>query len=81
VVLGALLHNPDQPAWFLPVSGRLSFCKSQLPARSGAARPKEAFRTKCELAVELLREQARVLGELHLGVFDGVSSPEAVDSI
>ena len=42
---------------------------------------KEAFRTKCELAVELLREQARVLGELHLGVFDGVSPPGAVDSI
>ena len=31
VVLGALLHNPDQPAWFLPISGRLYFRKSQLP--------------------------------------------------
>ncbi len=71
VVCGALLHHPDQPAWFLPVSGRLYFRKSQLPARSGAAGPKEAFRTKCELAVELLREQARVIGGLHLGVFDG----------
>ena len=71
VVLGALLHNPDQPAWFLPVSGRLYFRKSQLPTRSGAAGPREAFRTKCELAVELLRERARVLGGLHLGVFDG----------
>ena len=39
VVLGALLHNPDQPAWFLPLSGRLYFRKSQLPARSGAAGP------------------------------------------
>ena len=71
VVCGALLHHPDQPAWFLPLSGRLYFRKSQLPARSGAAGPKEAFRTKCELAVELLREQARVIGGLHLGVFDG----------
>ncbi len=71
VVLGALLHNPDQPAWFLPVSGRLYFRRSQLPTRSGAAGPREAFQTKCELAVELLREQARVLGGLHLGVFDG----------
>ncbi len=71
VVCGALLHHPDQPAWFLPISGRLYFRKSQLPARSGATGPKEAFRTKCELAVELLREQARVIGGLHLGVFDG----------
>ena len=71
VVLGALLHNPDQPAWFLPVSGRLYFRRSQLPTRSGAAGPREAFQTQCELAVELLREQARVLGGLHLGVFDG----------
>src|SRR4051812_16653137 len=37
VMLGALLHNADQPAWFLPLSGRLSFRKSQLPARRGAA--------------------------------------------
>jgi hypothetical protein len=71
VVLGALLHNPDQPAWFLPVSGRLYFRKSQLPTRSGVAGPKEAFRTKCELAVELLREQAGMAKGLHLAVFDG----------
>ena len=32
VVLGGLLDNPDQPAWFLPLSGRLYFRKSQLPA-------------------------------------------------
>ena len=44
-----------QPAWYLPVSGRLYFRKSQLPARSGAAGTKEVFRTKCELAVELLQ--------------------------
>jgi hypothetical protein len=71
VVLGAVLHNPDQPAWFLPIAGRLYFRKTQLPARSASSRQTEPFRTKCELAVELLREQARVSGGLHLGVFDG----------
>jgi hypothetical protein len=71
VALGALLENPDRPAWFLSLSGRLYFRKSQLPARSGAAGPKEVFRTKCELAVELIREQARIIGGRHLAVFDG----------
>ncbi len=71
VCLGALLKNEGKPAWYLPISGRLYFRKSQLPFRSGAAGPKEAFRTKCELAVELLREQARLRGGPHLGVFDG----------
>jgi hypothetical protein len=71
VVLGALLHNPDQPAWFLPIAGRLYFRKTQLPTRSASSRQTEPFRTKCELAVELLREQARVSGGRHLGVFDG----------
>lgn len=71
VVLGALLDEPGRPAWFLPVSGRLYFRKSQLPARSGFAGPKVAFRTKCELAVELIREQARITGGRHLAVFDG----------
>src|SRR3954451_9990413 len=59
VVLGALLDNPGQPAWFLPLAGRLYFRKAQLPARSGFAGRNEVFRTKCELAVDLLREQAR----------------------
>ena len=36
------------------------------------------FRTKCELAVELLREQARVLGGQHLAVFDGGFALESV---
>jgi hypothetical protein len=71
VVLGALLENPDKPAWFLPFSGRLYFRKSQLPTRSGATGPKEEFRTKCVLAVELVREQAKIVGGRHLGVFDG----------
>jgi hypothetical protein len=71
VCLGALLRNDGKPAWYLPVSGRLYFRKSQLPTRSGAVGPKESFRTKCELAVELLREQALLLKGPHLGVFDG----------
>jgi hypothetical protein len=71
VALGALLHHPEKPAWFLPISGRLYFRKSQLPIRSGAIGPKEAFRTKCELAVELIREQAGIVGGRHLVVFDG----------
>src|SRR6516165_6452649 len=65
VVLGALLENPGQPAWFLPVAGRLYFRKTQLPA-SG-----EVFRTKCELLVELARQQAAVLPGPHLLAFDG----------
>jgi hypothetical protein len=71
VVLGAVLENPDRPAWFLPLSGRLYFRKSQLPYRTGVAGPKEVFRTKCELAVELIREQARIIGGRHLAVVDG----------
>jgi hypothetical protein len=72
VVLGALLENPDQPGWFLPISGRLYFRKSQLPVRppnqGGGTEP---FRTKCELAVELFREQAEHVSGPHLAVFDG----------
>src|SRR5437588_826936 len=58
VVLGALLHCPDQPAWFLPLAGRLYFRKSQLPYQQGHDGPRAPFRTKCELAVALLREHA-----------------------
>jgi hypothetical protein len=71
VILGALLPNPDQPAWFLPLSGRLYFRQSQLPERPEAPGHTEPFRTKCELAVALLREQARIVGGRPLGVFDG----------
>ena len=71
VALGALLKNDGKPAWYLPISGRLYFRKSQLPVRSGAKGGPVAFRTKCELAVELLREQARITGGRHLGIFDG----------
>jgi hypothetical protein len=71
VVVGALLEDPGKPARFLPISGRLYFRRSQLPARSGFAGPREEFRTKCELIVELFREQAQVLEGRHLAVFDG----------
>ena len=71
VVLGALLENPGRPAWFLPISGRLYFRKSQLPRLSPTSGRTEPFRTKCELAVELIREQARILGGRHLAAFDG----------
>jgi hypothetical protein len=64
VVLGALLAASDQPATFLPVAGRLYFRQSQLPAG-------ETFRTKCELLVETVREQARMQEGPHLAVFDG----------
>src|SRR6266849_730674 len=65
VVLGALLDNPGQPAWFLPVAGRLYFRKAQMPPTA------EVFRTKCELLVELARQQARELPGPHLLVCDG----------
>ena len=58
VVLGALLHEPEKPAWFLSISGRLYFRQSQLPIGPDGI---VAFQTKCELAVELLREQARII--------------------
>ena len=68
VILGALLHEPEKPAWFLPISGRLYFRQSQLPARPDGI---VAFRTKCELAVELLCEQACIIKGKHLAVVDG----------
>ncbi len=67
VVLGALLHNPEAPAWFLPLGGRLYFRQSQLPTDPEP----EPFRTKNELAVELLRHQAACHAGPHLAVFDG----------
>jgi hypothetical protein len=67
VVLGDLLHNPDAPAWFLPLGGRLYFRQSQLPTDPDP----EPFRTKNELAVELLQQQAEFHAGKHLAVFDG----------
>lgn len=68
VVLGAVLEEPQKPAWFLPITGQLYFRKSQLPIVDDAIVP---FRTKCELAVALFREQARITSAKHLAVFDG----------
>jgi DDE superfamily endonuclease len=69
VVLGGVLHEPKKPGWFLPITGRLYFRKSQLPAGPDGI---VAFRTKCELAMDLFREQARIAPEYkHLGVVDG----------
>jgi hypothetical protein len=65
VVLGALLHHPGQPAWFLPVAGRLYFRQTQLPPTG------EVFQTKCELLVALARQQAQGLPGPHLLVLDG----------
>jgi hypothetical protein len=72
VVLGALLANPGQPAWFLPVDGRLYFRQTQLPPTG------EVFRTKCVLLVELLRQQAAAVPGPHLGVFDGAFAVQSV---
>jgi hypothetical protein len=71
VVLGALLHNGDAPAWFLPLTGRLYFRKTQLPFAHGDSGPRLPFRTKCALAVELFQAEARTVGGKHLAVFDG----------
>src|SRR3954465_209808 len=60
VALGALLEDPGKPACYLPIAGRLYFRESQLPPRQGMSGPAVEFRTKCELAVELIRQQARL---------------------
>jgi hypothetical protein len=65
VVLGAVLANPGQPAWFLPVAGRLYFRKTQPPPTG------EVFRTKCELLVERGQQQAQAVNGPHWLVFDG----------
>jgi hypothetical protein len=65
VVLGALLENPEKPAWFSPPGSSTSASRS-CSHRSGSTGPVEVFPTKCELAVEPLREQARPGGK-HLG--------------
>jgi hypothetical protein len=74
VVLGALLENPGRPAWFLPQTGRLYFRKGQLPTSPD----REEFRTKCALAVELLRQQAAAVPGPHLAVFDGAFALRSV---
>jgi hypothetical protein len=71
VVVGGLLHNPDQPAWFVPVAGRLYFRKSQLPDSGSSGGPPVPFRTTCELMVELGQQQVRTVPGKHLLVLDG----------
>jgi hypothetical protein len=71
VVLGALLHDPGRPAWFLPIAGRLYSRKARPPARPDAPGRRADFRTECDLAVALLRQQARTIGGPHLGICDG----------
>ena len=75
MILGALLHEPEKPAWFLPIFGQLYFRQSQLPAGPDSI---VAFRTKCELAFELLREQACIIKGKHLAVVDGGYTLESV---
>jgi hypothetical protein len=67
VALGDLLHNPDAPAWYLPVTGRLYFRKSQLPTEPDL----EEFHTKNELGVEMVLAQLEYRPGAHLAVFDG----------
>jgi hypothetical protein len=71
VCLGALLHHPDQPAGYLPISGRLYFRQSQLPGPGSNGEPPVTFRTKNELMVELAQEVARVVPGPHVLVVDG----------
>jgi hypothetical protein len=71
VVLGARLDHPGHPAWFLPQDGRLYFRASQLPYQHGDSGPREPFHTKNDLAVDLLRQQARSTDGQPLAVFDG----------
>src|SRR5712691_6629640 len=71
VVIGALVPREQEPAWFLPHTGRLYFRKSQLPAG-------ETFRTKCELLVDLVRREATAIPGKHLAVFDGAYAVASV---
>src|SRR4051812_21750531 len=61
VILGALLHNPDQPAWFLPISGRLYFRASQLPEVPGrpAAPSRSAPSANCWSSCSASRPASR----------------------
>jgi hypothetical protein len=55
----------------VPVAGRLYFRKAQLPGPGRPGAPPVTFRTKCELLVELARQQAGAVAGLHLLVIDG----------
>jgi Transposase DDE domain len=75
VVTGALVPNPGQAAYFLPVTGQLYFRKSQLPEPQKG--PPITFRTKCQLLVEQFRQHANACEDNDLGsdnnlaIFDG----------
>jgi hypothetical protein len=71
VCLGALLHQPEQPACFLPVAGRLYFRQAQLPGPGSNGEAPVTFRTKCQLLVEMARQQAAAVPGRHLVAFDG----------
>jgi len=71
VVVGGLVPNPGQPAWYLPVAGLLYFRKSQLPGPGSNGESPVTFRTKNELLVDLARRQALAVEGLHLFAFDG----------
>lgn len=69
VILGDLM--PGRPWSFLPTAGRLYFRKSQLP-------PGEVFRTKNELALEMLREADEESEVPILAVYDGAFAKATV---
>ena len=66
-----MLHEPAKPVRFFPITGPLAFRRSQLPAGPGESGGTEPFQIKCDLAVALLRPQARIIVGKHLGVFGG----------
>ena len=65
VVLGALLPRPGQPAWFLPVAGRLYFRKTNCPRPGSVSAPSANCWWSCAQAA------AAALSGPHLRVFDG----------
>jgi len=71
VCLGALLHNPGKPAWYLPVCGQLYFRQSQLPGPGSNGEPPVTFRTKGVLLVEQAQHLARRVPGKHLLCVDG----------
>jgi hypothetical protein len=69
VLCGALKLGPHRA--FLPTMGRLYMRRGQMPEG-------ERFRTKPELAVEMLRECARTTEGPHLAIFDGAFAISSV---
>jgi hypothetical protein len=71
VVGGALLEDPDRPAWSLPTAGRLYFRQSQLPGLGHPGEEPAQSPTRCELLVAPLRAQACAVPGRHLAICDG----------